>query len=97
MSDIKKKANADITSKRLKVKNKKDVAKVLTKNKTTAVTAKKSSNVRKKPTVKKSNKPKVVNQNQQPAVKKEENITQVQLVIRRITKRFQLRKLDTKK
>ncbi len=78
MSDIKKKANADITSKRLKVKNKKDVAKVLTKNKTTAVTAKKSSNVRKKPTVKKSNKPKVVNQNQQPAVKKEENITQVQ-------------------
>ena len=77
MSDIKKKANADITSKRIKVKNKKDVAKVLTKNKTTAVTAKKSTNVRKKPTVKKSNKPKVVQQNKQQAVK-EENITQVQ-------------------
>ena len=53
MSNIKKKANSDITSKRLKIKNKKDVAKVLTNNKHTAVTAKKSSNVRKKPTVKK--------------------------------------------
>ena len=53
MSNIKKKANADITSKRIKIKSKKDVQKVLTKNKNTAVTAKKSSNVRKKPTVKK--------------------------------------------
>lgn len=64
MSNIKKKANADITSKRIKIKNKKDVQKVLTKNKNTAVTAKKSSNVRKKPTVKKVvvEKPKVTNE-----------------------------------
>jgi len=64
MSNIKKKANADITSKKIKIKNKKDVQKVLTKNKHTAVTAKKSSNVRKKPTVKKVaiEKPKVTNE-----------------------------------
>ena len=60
MSDIKKKTNADISSKKLKIKNKKEVAKVLTKNKNTMVTAKKSSNVRKKPVVKKVNKPVVI-------------------------------------
>ena len=57
MSNIKKKPNADISSKKLKIKNKKEVAKVLTKNKSTMVTAKKTSNVRKKPVVKKVVKP----------------------------------------
>lgn len=62
MSDIKKKTNADISSKKLKIKNKKEVAKVLTKNKNTMVTAKKSSNVRKKPVVKKVVKPVVIDE-----------------------------------
>ena len=62
MGDIKKKTNADISSKKLKIKNKKEVAKVLTKNKHTMVTAKKSSNVRKKPVVKKVVKPVIIDE-----------------------------------
>ncbi len=67
MSNINKKSNTDISSRKIKVKNKKEVSKVLTKNKGTVVTAKKSSNVRKKPTVKKTN----VTNNNKPKVEEE--------------------------
>ena len=89
MSNIKKIPNDDISSKKLKIKNKKEVAKVLTKNKTTVVTAKKSSNVRKKPVVKK-----VVKPVEAPVDVKEEVVTQVTTETKPVAVKIENKKND---